>query len=190
MGEWIDRRTVYEGAIIRVRAAEWRSADGRARPFDIVEHHGGVAVVPLLGDRVVLVRQPRPVAGQALLEVPAGKLEGPNDDVEARAQAELGEEAGYRAGRLIPAAEFYVSPGYCTERIYVYLGLDLEPVAAEPEASEEIERVVLTLDEVRRMLDERQFHDSKTIIGLRELLAWLERQKQETGAAPPPGPSA
>jgi len=174
MVEWIGKRTVYEGTIIRVSAAQRRSADGRTRPFDIVEHHGGVAVVPLLGDRVILVRQPRPVVGESLLEVPAGKLEGPNDDVEARAQAELGEEVGYRAGRLIPAAEFYVSPGYCTERIYVYLGLDLEPVDAEPEATEEIERVELTLDEARRMLDERQFHDSKTIIGLQALLDYLE----------------
>jgi ADP-ribose pyrophosphatase len=174
MGKWIIKRTVYDGTIIRVSAAEYRAADGEVHPFDIVEHHGGVAVVPLLGDRVILVRQPRPVAGETLLEIPAGKLEGPDDDVAARAQAELGEEAGYRAGRLIPVAEFYVSPGYCTERIHVFLGLDLEPVAANPESSEEIELVELTLAEVRQMLAERRFRDSKTIIGLRELLAYLE----------------
>lgn len=176
MSHWIARRAVYDGAIIRVSAATRRLSNGETQPFDIVEHHGGVAVVPLLGDRVLLVRQPRPVTGETLLEIPAGKLEGPDDDVIARAQAELGEEVGYRAGRLIPAAEFYVSPGYCTERIHVYLGLDLAPVEAAPEATEEIERVELTLDEARRMLDERRFRDSKTIIGLRELLAYLERQ--------------
>lgn len=176
MSHWIARRAVYDGAIIRVSAATRRLSNGETQPFDIVEHHGGVAVVPLLGDRVLLVRQPRPVTGETLLEIPAGKLEGPDDDVIARAQAELGEEVGYHAGRLIPAAEFYVSPGYCTERIHVYLGLDLAPVEAAPEATEEIERVELTLDEARRMLDERRFRDSKTIIGLRELLAYLECQ--------------
>ena len=175
MGYWISKRLVYEGAIIRVSTATRQSAGGGAQPFDIVEHHGGVAVVPLLGDRVLLVRQPRPVAGESLLEIPAGKLEGPDDDVMARAQAELGEEVGYRAGRLIPAAEFYVSPGYCSERIHVFLGLDLTPVVAAPEETEEIERVEVTLDEARRMLDERRFRDSKTIIGLLELLAYLER---------------
>ena len=175
MGQWLTKRTVYNGAIIRVSAAEYRLPGGGAQPFDIVEHHGGVAVVPLLGDRVLLVRQPRPVAGESLLEIPAGKLEGPDDDVVARAQAELGEEVGYRAGRLVPAAEFFVSPGYCSERIHVFLGLDLTPVAAAPEATEEIERVEVTLDEARRMLDARRFRDSKTIIGLRELLAYLER---------------
>jgi len=176
MDPWISSEIVHQGAIIRVKTASRRGADGQVQVFDIVEHFGGVAVVPFLGDRIILVRQPRPVAGRALLEIPAGKLEGPDDDVVARAQAELGEEVGYRAGRLIPAAEFFVSPGYCTEVIHVFLGLDLEPVAAAPEATEEIERVEVTLDEARRMLDERQFHDSKTIIGLRELLAYLARE--------------
>ncbi len=174
MAEWLDKETIYEGAIVTLKRGRVRFSGGDVVPFDVVEHHGGVAVVPFLGDRVILVRQPRPVVGLDLLEIPAGKLEGPDDDVEARAQSELGEEVGYRAGRLIPAAEFFVSPGYVTERIHVFLGLDLEPVDASPEATEEIERVELTLDEVRRMLDGREFHDSKTLIGLRELLAYLE----------------
>lgn len=175
MAQWLDKQTVYEGAILTLKRGRVRFNSGDIVPFDVVEHHGGVAVVPLLGDRVVLVRQPRPVVGRSLLEIPAGKLEGPDDDVVARAQAELGEEVGYRAGRLIPVARFYVSPGYCTELIHVFLGLDLTAVPAAPETSEEIERVELSLDEVRRMLDGGEFHDSKTIIGLRELLARLER---------------
>lgn len=174
MVEWIEKETVYKGAIITVRRGRVRTGGGETVPFDVVEHHGGVAVVPYHEDRVILVRQSRPVAGQTLLEIPAGKLEGPDDDILGRAQAELGEEVGFRAGRLIPAAEFFVSPGYCTERIHVFLGLDLHPVAANPEASEDIERVELSLAEVRRMLDEGEFHDSKTIIGLRHLLAYLE----------------
>ncbi len=175
MSEWLERETVYRGAILTVDSGRVRVGQSIVQ-FDVIEHHGGVAVAPLLGDRVLLVRQPRPVIGRALLEIPAGKLEGPDDDVAARAQAELGEEVGYRAGRLIPAADFYVSPGYTSERIVIYLGLDLEPVDHSPEASEDIERVSLSLDEVQHMLDAGEFHDSKTIIGLRELLAYLRRE--------------
>lgn len=175
MADWIKRETVYTGAIIRVSAAERLAADGRVWPFDIVEHYGGVAVVPVLGDRVLLVRQPRYVAGETLLEIPAGKLEGPDDDIPARAQMELAEEAGYRAGRLLRVADFFVSPGYCTERIYVYLAFDLEPVDDVPEPTEEIERLAIPIADIRQMLDGGQFHDSKTIIGLRELLAYQER---------------
>ena len=98
MTDWLKEEVVHRGTIITVKKATRLGPDGRIHDFDIVEHHGGVGVVPLLGDRVVLVRQPRPVVGQSLLEIPAGKLEGPDDDVVARAQAELGEEVGYRAG--------------------------------------------------------------------------------------------
>lgn len=176
MAKWLNNQVVYRGRIIQVRAAEMRGPDGQVAAYDIVEHYGGVAVVPLLGDRVILVRQPRYVVDEDLLEIPAGKLEGPNDDPLARAQSELGEEAGVRAGRLLPAADFYVSPGYCTERIRVFLGLDLEPVELAADAHEEIERVEVSLPEIRRMLARGQFHDSKTIIGLYALLAYLEGQ--------------
>ena len=175
MAEWLEQETIYEGALVTLKRGRVRFDEDHIVPFDVVEHHGGVAVVPYLDGRVFLVRQPRPVVGLDLLEIPAGKLEGPDDDVIGRAQAELGEEVGYRAGRLVPATEFFVSPGYCTERIHVFLGLDLVEVESHPEVTEQIERVELSIDDVRRMLDAREFRDSKTIIGLRELLAYLDR---------------
>lgn len=174
MTEWLEQRTVFEGAILTVKSGRIRAGNGQSVTFDIVEHHGGVAVVPLHGDRIILVRQPRPVVGRDLLEIPAGKLEGAGEDLAARAQAELAEEAGYRAGRLIRAAEFFVSPGYTTERIVIYLGLELEEVGANPESTEEIERVEIDLDTARRMLEAGEFHDGKTIIGLRALFAFLD----------------
>jgi ADP-ribose pyrophosphatase len=175
MAEWLEKNTVYEGAILNVASARVRVGE-QVVHFDVIEHNGGVAVVPLLGEEVLLVRQPRIVVGENLLEIPAGKLER-GDDVEARARAELEEETGYRAGRLEKAVEFYVSPGYTTERIVIYLAFDLEPVGARPEDTEEIELVRLTIAEARRLLDEGQFRDGKTIIGLRHLLATLERSR-------------
>ncbi|HOU39771.1 MAG TPA: NUDIX hydrolase [Promineifilum sp.] len=177
MTHWLNKQDIYDGKIIRVSRAETRLA-GQVQAFDIVSHHGGAAVVPWRGDCVLLVRQQRPVVDEALLEIPAGKLESADDDPAARAQAELGEEIGYHAGRLVPVATFYVSPGYCTERIAVFLGLDLEPTEANPEATEDIEIVEMPLDEARQMLDEGRFRDAKTIIGLRELLAYLAREEQ------------
>ena len=179
MAEWVERETVYEGSILTVCAGRVLMPNGESVAFDVVEHAGGVAVVPVLGDRVLLVRQPRIAVGQDLLEIPAGKREAGDDDLAARAQAELGEETGYRAGRLVMAADFFVSPGFSTERIVIYLAFDLEHIGAHPEATEEIQVVSMPLAEIRRMLDERHFRDSKTIIGLRELLAYLERERSQ-----------
>jgi ADP-ribose pyrophosphatase len=174
MAEWLEQTTVYEGAILSVKSGRVLGGGGRVVDFDIVEHNGGVAVAPLLGRDVLLVSQPRIVIGENLLELPAGKLER-GDLPEARARTELEEETGYRAGRLEKAAEFYVSPGYTTERILIYLAFDLEFVGEKPETTEEIELVRLPLEDVRRMLDDGRFRDAKTIIGLRQLIAFLDR---------------
>lgn len=175
MVEWVDKKTVFEGSILTVKTGRVLTAGGESVAYDLVEHAGGVAVVPLLDDSVLLVRQPRLAVEQDLLEIPAGKLEGDGDDPVERAQAELAEEIGYRAGRLELVADFFVSPGFSTERIFVFLAFDLEYVGAHPESTEELQLVRLPLAELRRMLDTHEFHDSKTIIGLRELLAYLDR---------------
>ena len=176
MAHWSEKKTVYEGSILTVKSGRVVLDSGESVAFDIVEHAGGVAVVPLLGDDVLLVRQPRLAVEQDLLEIPAGKREAGDDDLEARARAELEEETGYRAGRLVQVADFFVSPGFSTERIVVYLGFELSHVGAHPESTEDIALVRLPLDEVRRMLAEGEFRDSKTIIGLQALLAHLARE--------------
>ena len=177
MAHWSEKKTVYEGSILTVKSGRVVLDNGESLAFDVVEHAGGVAVVPLLGESVLLVRQPRMAVEHALLEIPAGKREGADDDLEARAQAELEEETGYRAGRLVQVADFYVSPGYCTERIAIFLAFDLSYVGARPEATEEITVVELPLDAVWHMLDGGHFYDGKTIIGLRELLAYFDRER-------------
>jgi len=173
MAEWVEKRTVYEGSILTVKSGRVLTGGGESVAYDIVEHAGGVGVVALVDDCVLLVRQTRVAVEQDLLEIPAGKLEGGEDAAE-RARAELEEETGYRAGRLERAADFFVSPGFSTERIIVFLAFDLEHVGAHPESTEDIQLVRLPLAEVRRMLAAQEFRDSKTIIGLYALLAQVD----------------
>lgn len=170
METWHDSEILYEGRIIRVRVGRARLDDGSLQVREVVEHSGGVAVVPYHDGMVTLVRQHRIAVGKAVLELPAGRLE-PGDTPERRALVELEEETGWRAGRLEHVASCYCSPGFCTELDHIYLALELTPCAARPEFDEVIERVDLSLDEVRSMLRERSFDDAKTIIGLQALLA-------------------
>jgi ADP-ribose pyrophosphatase len=172
VAEWLDQQIIYEGAILTVKSAHVRAGE-QVVAFDVVEHNGGVAVVPVLGQEVLLVRQPRIVVSEELLELPAGKRETGDDD-ESRARAELEEETGYRAGRLEKAVEFFVSPGYTTERIAIYLATDLKYIGAQPDSSEEIRLERLPIADIGRLLDEGLFRDAKTIIGLRYLLARLD----------------
>lgn len=173
METWVRTETVYEGRVIGVQVGDVRLDDGTVAFREVVRHPGGVAVVPVLDDAVVLVRQFRIAIGQDILELPAGKLEGA-EDPEHRARCELEEEAGYRAGRLVPVGSTFASVGYTSEEIYLYLAFDLEKTGQQLEADERIEIVQLPLAEVRTRLAANAIKDAKTVVGLHALLAYLD----------------
>jgi ADP-ribose pyrophosphatase len=172
---WIHQEERYKGKIVSLWVGEVRLDDGQTAVREVLRHPGGVGVVPALGDSVVLIEQFRVAIGRTILEIPAGKLEA-NEDPEACARRELEEEVGYRAGRLVRAAVYYSSVGFVDEKMHLFLAFDLRKTEQRPDRDERIRPVILSLEEVRRRLDGQGFEDSKTLIGLRELLAHLERQ--------------
>jgi ADP-ribose pyrophosphatase len=174
MEEWVRSERIYEGRIVSLRVGDARLDDGTVAPREVVEHSGGVGIVPVVDDSVVLVKQYRIALGMDILEVPAGRLE-PGESPEYRARCELEEEIGYRAGRLKLVAECYPSPGFTNQLDYIFLGFDLEPCTARPEFDERIEPVRVPIAELDELLARNAFKDAKTIIGLRELLIHLRQ---------------
>ena len=172
METWIRRETVYQGRIFSLLVGETRLDDGRVVIREMVQHNGGVAVVPVLDDSVILVRQFRIAIGRSLLELPAGRLEG-DEAPEQRARLELEEETGYRAGRMVLAASYYSSVGFTDERMFIFLAFDLEATAQNLEFDERIEIVKWPIATLENRLAAHEIEDAKTIIGLRALLAQI-----------------
>jgi ADP-ribose pyrophosphatase len=161
-------RTVYEGARFDVVVEQWGEGER-----EIVEHPGSTAIVAIDADGlVVLVRQTRRAARKRLLELPAGTLE-PGEQPLETAKRELAEEVGLRGGRWRELASFYTTPGFCRERIYVFLAEDVEDGEPAPEEDEDIEVVRWRVDEIERRLPELE--DGKTIAGL---LLYLARRNR------------
>ena len=154
----------------RVAQPGERDGEGTLRRF-VVKHPGAVVVVPVDVDRehVWLVRQYRVAIDGHLLEAVAGKRDVPGEDPADTARRELEEEIGRRAGRIVPLAEFYNTPGFCDEYTYLFAAFDLEdaggpqPVGAE-EAAMTIEHVALNA--IDDLIAAREIVDAKTIIGL------------------------
>ena len=174
MEEWIHRETAFSGRLIRIDRGTVRLDDGRETQREVMVHPGGVGVVPVVGDSVVLVRQFRIAIGRDMLEIPAGKFE-PGDTPELRARLELEEEAGLTLGRLVPIGVMYPSVGFLSEVLHLFLAFDLREVPARPEWDERIEVVRMSLDDARRRLRAHEFEDAKTRVGLHALFDSVER---------------
>lgn len=162
-------RRLVEAGFLDVVEEEVESPDGEVLTRYTVRHPGAVAVVPVDGDDVVMVRQYRAAARRALLEVPAGKRE-PDEAPEETAARELEEEVGLVPGRLVKLAGFYNSPGFTDEYTHVYLadGLTVSPGGREGLRAEErhMEVVRVALDDVDGLVAAGEVVDAKTIVGL------------------------
>ncbi|HOD51352.1 MAG TPA: NUDIX hydrolase [Candidatus Hydrogenedentes bacterium] len=173
MEQWTESKRIYQGRIFNVRAGAARLADGAIAPREVVEHPGGVGIVPFLGDRVALIRQYRIAVDDTVLEIPAGKLE-PGEDPVARAHKELTEETGYTAGRLVPVGAIYASVGYTSEKIHLFLAFDLEHVGQKLEFDERIELAEFAVEELRQQLRNHTIEDAKTAIALQRLFDYMD----------------
>jgi 8-oxo-dGTP pyrophosphatase MutT (NUDIX family) len=170
--ERIGSETAWEGRIASVRVDRFRYDDGQEAEREIVAHPGAVAVVAHDGERLYLVRQPREaVDEQALLELPAGKLDEEGEEPLDTARRELAEEIGKGARAWEHLTSFYTSPGFADEECHVYLATDLYDEPAEADDEERIEIVEAPLADLDDVI--AGCRDSKTLVGLLWFRAYL-----------------
>ena len=176
MEKWIAKEEIHKGKIFSLWGGQVALDDGATAVREYIRHPGGVAIVPVLEERVILIRQFRVAIGRELIELPAGLLEPDEEPIRCAAR-ELEEEIGYRAKELIPLASYYSSVGFADERMHIYLALGLERTKSRQDAEEQIHEVDMPLEVIRARLAAQEFEDAKTIIGLREFLAYREAKR-------------
>lgn len=167
-------RTVHSGRVFDLRAEEVELPGGRRTTLDLIRHPGAAVVVPLLDTgEVVLVRQYRHAAGgEWLLEVPAGTLEA-GEAPAACAERECAEEGGFRPRTLVPLGYLWTTPGFTDEKIWIFLGLDLEPAAQELDEDESLSVERLPIGEALRLALSGGIDDGKSIAALTRAAAYL-----------------
>lgn len=163
--EVLDSRDVFHGRVFDVSVDTIRES-GKTYIREVVHHPGSAVIVPVYDDGTVgLVRQYRHPAVRYLLEIPAGTLEA-SERPEEGAARELEEELGVRPGRLEKLTEFFVTPGFCEEKMWLYLATDLEATTQRLEDDEQIEIVRIPWVRAFEMISDGEIEDGKTIIGL------------------------
>ena len=163
--EFLDSRKVFAGRVFNVSVDTVREGD-KTYIREVVHHPGSAVILPAFDDgTIALVRQYRHPAVRYLLELPAGTLNDQERPEEGAAR-ELEEELGLIAGRMEKLCEFFVSPGFCEEKMWLYLATDLRETKQSLEDDEQIEIVRLPIERALQMITDGEIEDAKTIIGL------------------------
>ena len=170
------RRDVFRGRIVYLHVDEVELTDGALTTREVVEHPGGVTVIPIddNGD-VWCVRQYRYPFGEHLLETPAGKREEGEDPLEC-AVRELSEETGFTAEEYVSLGRLYPSPGYCRETLYIYLARGLKPGPRHPDEGEFLDVEKHPLDELLEMVMRDELPDAKTAAAVLKAKRYLEER--------------
>jgi len=169
----------FHGQLISVRVDEVVLANGHAATREVVEHPGAVGILAWDGERLALVSQWRQATGQEMLEIPAGTLD-PGESPRVTAERELGEECGLAADGWAEGPSFFTAPGFCTERLTLFLATGLRETDATPPDDELLEQSWLSLPEAMAAVDDGRVIDAKSVAGI----LWLAHR---LGA---PSPSA
>ena len=163
----------YEGIIVDLNVDLVRLPDGKTSFREVVEHPGGVCVLPVDDEGFAYcVRQYRYAMGEHLLEAPAGKLER-GEDPRLAAERELSEETGFTAGHLIELGSYCSSPGISTEKLRLYLAVRLRRGEAHPDDGEFLDLVRIPYDELYERVLNGEVPDAKTTVAVLQARRFL-----------------
>jgi ADP-ribose pyrophosphatase len=165
-------KTVFKGRLLNVVIRKERLPSGYSGTFEMIVHPGASLIVPLIGrDKVIMLKQLRPVIDSYIYELPAGTL-AKGERPLACARREIIEETGYSAKRMKLLGSIYLAPGYSTERIHIYRADKLTYVGHPGEADEVIETKVMSKKEVSALFRSGRITDAKTIAAL-AMCGWV-----------------
>lgn len=166
---------IFNGKILQLVIKKIRLPNNININLEVVKHVGAIAVVPILdSERIILIRQFRPVVMQNLWEIPAGMLEE-GETLRECVHRELEEEIGYKTRCLRKLISVFPSPGFCEEKIHIFLAKGLKYVGRKKQPDEVLKPKIFTLETAMEMIRLGRIIDSKTIVGLILANTYLNR---------------
>lgn len=165
--KFVSRKEIFDGRVLHVVCDTIELPNGKTATREICLHNGAVAIIPILPDgRVIMERQYRYAHSRVVLEIPAGKLDSPDEIPLEAAKRELREETGALAGKITYLGEIVASPALVSEVIHLYLAEELTFGERELDEDEFLDVEYIPLSELKAMVMRGEIADAKTQIAV------------------------
>ena len=162
----LKRELKYQGTILKIYE-DTVLANGHKAHWDFIHHDGAAAVVPVTDDgKILMVRQYRNALNRETLEIPAGKLDAPDEPKIECAYRELEEETGYHSDDLEWLITLRTTVALCNEKIEVYVARNLIRTHQHLDENEFVNVEAHTVEELKQMIFEGKIEDSKTVAAI------------------------
>jgi ADP-ribose pyrophosphatase len=170
----LESTIIYDGPIFGVRRDKVLEPGGLETTRELITHPGSVVVLPVFKDgRILMIQQYRHATRHYLWELVAGRIDGGESPKKAGAR-ELMEETGYRAKKLEVFLDVFPTPGFLEERMHILLATGLTEGEAQPEFDEKIISRAYKVNELKKMMQNGELRDAKSIAGILYYLTFLK----------------
>lgn len=162
----LKRELKYQGTILKIYE-DTVLANGHEAHWDFIHHDGAAAVVPVTDDgKILMVRQYRNALNRETLEIPAGKLDAPDEPKIECAYRELEEETGYRTEKLEYLMSLNTTVAFCDEAIDIFVARNLIPSHQHLDEDEYIEVEAWELKDLMQLIYDGEMTDAKTVAAI------------------------
>ena len=156
---------IYKARLFELKKVKTRRANGHEFIHDVIFHPGAAVIVPMSSSKeFLLIRQYRTAVNDVMWEFPAGTLEKGESPLGC-AKREIIEETGFSAKRWNNLGTFYPAPGISTELMHLFLARDLVTQKMSLDQDEFIEKDVVSIKKLQKMIYDGTIIDAKTIVG-------------------------